>query len=70
MKNKVYVTDGRGNLDLTGRPIPELKSRDVLVEIAAVSLNFRDIPLLREMQHGNRASEEFHFPMRSGGSRQ
>jgi NADPH:quinone reductase-like Zn-dependent oxidoreductase len=47
MKNKMYVTDGRGNLDLTGRPIPELKSHDVLVKIAAVSLNFRDIPFIK-----------------------
>src|SRR5258708_26811374 len=47
MKNKMYVTNGRGNLDLTARPIPELKSHDVLVKIAAVSINFRDIPFIK-----------------------
>ena len=46
-KVRAFRTNGSGHLALVEQALPQLGSQDVLLDMLAVSLNFRDIPFIR-----------------------
>ncbi len=47
MERSAYRVDGRGGIERTREPLAEMGPRDVRLAVAAVSLNFRDVPFVR-----------------------